>query len=52
MSNEVVNGLYDDDSAGDRIPLRHNLLKRDFQGFPGAAVQLGKQTSIIKKIPM
>jgi hypothetical protein len=45
-SEEVAKGLDGDDCAGDRIPLRHRLLKKDFQGFPGAAAQVGEKIPV------
>ena len=46
---KVAKCLYGNDRAGDGIPFRYSLLKKDFQGFPCAAAQLGKQTSVIEK---
>jgi hypothetical protein len=33
-SEEVARGLDGDDGAGDGIPLRYHLLKKELQGFP------------------
>jgi hypothetical protein len=48
---EIAKGLDGDDGAGDGIPLRDRRLKKDLQGFPGAAAQVGKKVAIIEKIP-
>ncbi len=40
---EVVKGLDGDGGAGEGIPLWHPLLKKELQGFPGAATQIGKK---------
>ena len=48
---EVAKGLDGDDGAGDGILLRHSLLKKELQGFPGAATQIGKKIPVIEKIP-
>jgi hypothetical protein len=50
-SEEVAKGLDGDDGAGDGILLRHSLLKKELQGFPGAATQIGKKIPVIEKIP-
>ena len=50
-SEEVAKGLDGDDGAGDGILLRHRLLKKELQGFPGAAAQIGKKIPVIEKIP-
>jgi len=50
-SEQVAKGLDGDDDAGDEIPLRHRLLKKELQGFPGAATQIGKKIPVIEKIP-
>ena len=47
---EVAKRLDGNDCAGEGIPFRYSLLKVDFSGVPGAAAQLGKQTSIMEKI--
>ena len=49
-SEEVAKGLDGDGGAGDGIRLRHRLLKKELQGFPGAATQIGKKIPVIKKI--
>ncbi len=36
---EIAKGLDGDDRAGDGIPLWDRRLKKDLQGFPGAAAQ-------------
>ena len=48
---EVAKGLDGDDGAGDGILLRHSLLKKELQGFPGAATQIGKKIPVIEKVP-
>ena len=48
---EIAKGLDGDDRAGDGISLRHRLLKKKLQGFPGAAAQVGKQVPVIEEIP-
>jgi len=48
---KIAKGLDGDDGAGDGIPLRHCLPKKDLQGFPGAATQIGKKIPVIEKIP-
>ena len=39
---EIAEGLDGDDRAGDGILLWYRLPKKDLQGFPGAATQIGK----------
>jgi hypothetical protein len=48
---EIAKGLDGDDRAGDGIPLWDRRLKKEFQGFPCAAAQVGKKLPIIEKIP-
>ena len=43
---EVAKGLDGDDGAGDGILLRQRLPKKELQGFPGAATQVGKQVPV------
>ena len=43
---EFTKGLGGDDGAGDGIPLRHRLLKKELQGFPGVATQIGKKIPV------
>ena len=50
-SEEVAKGLDGNDCAGNGILLRYRLPKKDFQGFPGVATQIGKKVPIIEKIP-
>jgi hypothetical protein len=50
-SEEVAKGLDGDDGAGEGILLRHRLLKKELQGFPSAATQIGKKIPVIEKIP-
>ena len=50
-SQEVAKSLDGDDRAGNGIPLRHRLPKKELQGFPGAATQVGKQVPVIEEIP-
>ena len=45
-AEEVAKGLDGDDGAGDGILLRHRLLKKELQGFPGAATQIGKKIPV------
>jgi hypothetical protein len=45
-SEEVAKGLDGDDGAGDGIFFRHRLLKKELQGFPGAATQIGKKIPV------
>ncbi len=49
-SEEVAKGLDGNDGAGDGILLRHRLLKKELQGFPGAATQIGKKIPVIEEI--
>jgi hypothetical protein len=49
-SEEVAKGLDGDDGAGDGIPLRPRLLKKELQRFPSAASQVGKKIPVIEKI--
>ena len=46
-SEEIAKGLDGDDGAGDGIPLRHRLLKKELQGVPCAATQIGKKIPVI-----
>jgi hypothetical protein len=48
---EIAKGLDGDDRAGDGIPLWNRLPKKELQGFPGAAAQIGKKVPIIEEIP-
>jgi hypothetical protein len=48
-SEEVAKGLDGHDGAGDGIPLRHRLPKKELQGFPGAATQIGKKIPVLEK---
>ena len=50
-SEEVAKGLDGNDGAGDGIPLRHRLLKKELQGFPGATTQIGKEIPVIEEVP-
>ena len=50
-SQEVAKGLDGNDGAGDGIPLRHRLLKKELQEFPGAAAQSGKKIPVIEEVP-
>jgi len=50
-SEEIAKGLDGDDGTGDGIPLRHRLPKKELQGIPGAAAQIGKKIPVIEKIP-
>ena len=50
-SEEVPKSLDGDDRPGDGILLRHGLAKKELQGFPGAATQVGKQTPVIEEMP-
>jgi len=43
---EVAKGLDGDDGAEDGIFFRHRLLKKELQGFPGAATQIGKKIPV------
>jgi len=45
-SEEVAKGLNGDDGAGDGILFRHRLPKKELQGFPGAATQVGKKIPV------
>ena len=45
-SEEVAKGLDGNDGAGDGILLRHSLLKKELQGFPGASTQIGKKIPV------
>ena len=47
---EVAKSLHGNHRAGDRRLFRHGLLHKDFQRFPGAAAEGGKQFSIIQKV--
>jgi len=48
-AEEVAKGLDGDDGTGDGIPLWNRRLKKDLQGFPGAAVQIGKKVPVIEE---
>jgi hypothetical protein len=50
-SEEVAKGLDGDDGAGDGIPFWNRRPKKEFQGFPGASAQIGKQNPVIEEIP-
>jgi len=50
-SEQVAKGLDGNDGAGDGILLRHSLLKKELQGFPGAATQIGKKIPLIGEVP-
>jgi len=39
----VTEDLGSDDGTGDGILLWHRLLKKELQGFPGAATQIGRK---------
>jgi hypothetical protein len=41
-----LKGLDGNDSAGEGIPLRHRLLRKELQGFPGAVTQIGKKIPV------
>ena len=45
-SEEVAKGLDGDDGAGEEILLRHRFLKKELQGFPGAATQIEKKIPV------
>jgi hypothetical protein len=49
-SEEIAEGLYGNDGAGDGIILRNNLPKKHLQGFPGTTAQIGKKLPVIKEI--
>jgi hypothetical protein len=49
-SEEITEGLAIDDGAGDGIVFRDRLLKKDLQGFPGAAAEIGKKLPIVEKV--
>ena len=48
---EVAKGLDGDDRAGDGIPLGDRRLKKELQGFPGTATQIGKKVPVIEEVP-
>jgi hypothetical protein len=50
-SEEIAKGLDGDDGTEDEIPFRHRLPKKELQGIPGAAAQIGKKIPVIEKIP-
>jgi hypothetical protein len=50
-SEEIAKGLDGDDRARNGIPFRYRLPKKEFQGFPGAAAQVGEKVPVIQKIP-
>jgi hypothetical protein len=50
-SEEVAKGLEGNGGAGDGILLRHRLLKKELQGFPGATTQIGKEIPVIEEVP-
>jgi hypothetical protein len=50
-SEEIAKGLDGNDGAGDGILFRYRRLKKELQGFPGAAAQIGKKIPVIEKIP-
>jgi len=49
-AEEVTERLYGNQRAGDGSLFRHGLLHKNFQGFPSAAAEGGKQLPIVKKI--
>jgi hypothetical protein len=50
-SEEVAKVLVGNDGTGDGILLRHRLLKKELQGFPGATTQIGKKIPVIEEVP-
>ena len=49
-SEKIAEGLDSDDGAGNGIVFPHCILDKDFQGFPGAAAEIGKKLPIIEKV--
>ncbi|MCJ7785742.1 MAG: hypothetical protein MUP41_17565 [Desulfobacterales bacterium] len=49
-SKNITEGLDGNDGAGDGISLWHRLLKKELQGFPGAATQIGKKLPVVEKV--
>jgi len=49
-SKEVAKALHSNDGAGDGIVFINRILEKNFQGFPGAAAEIGKKLPIIKKV--
>ena len=47
VSQEIPEGLYGINSAGDYLLLRDNGLEKHFQSIPGAAGESGEKFSII-----
>jgi len=46
---EIAKALYGDNGPGHCIILRNRCLKKDLQGFPSAATQIGKEAAVIGK---
>ena len=49
-AEEVPEGLHGDDGAGDGITFRNRLLKKDLQGFPGTAAEIGKKLPVVEEV--
>jgi len=45
-SEEIAKGLDGNDGAGDGVPFRYRLLKKELQGFPGAAAQVREKVPV------
>ena len=50
QSQEIAEGLDDDDGAGGRIIFGNRLLEKDLQEFPGAAAEIGKKLPVVEEI--
>ena len=49
-SKEVAKRLHSNDGAGDGIVFRNRILKKNLQGFPGAATEIGQQLPIVEEV--
>ena len=48
---KIAESLNGNDGAGDGIIFGNCLLEKYFQGFSGAATEIGKQFPVVQKIP-
>jgi hypothetical protein len=49
-AEEISEGLYGNDGAGDGVILRDRLLHENLQGVPGTAAQVSKKLPVVKEI--
>ncbi|MBN2438495.1 MAG: hypothetical protein JXL20_07820 [Deltaproteobacteria bacterium] len=50
VSQEIAEGLHDDDGAGDGIVFRNCTLEKDLQGCPDATTQIGKKFPVEEEV--